>query len=188
MLTDEQEIQAIEQAQQGNLQAFNRLVEAYQAQAFNVAYRLIGQREAAADATQEAFVSAYRHLRQYRGGSFKSWLTRIVVNSSYDLLRQARVRSAESLDDLSEHGLDPADPGEGPEAGALRADQRRALERCLATLPAEQRAVLVLSDVQGTSYSEIAAALRTSLGTVKSRLSRARQKMRHCLTASGVLA
>lgn len=162
-------------------------MERYQEAAYNLAYRLLGDRERAADATQEAFLSAYLHLADLQGPSFRSWLLRIVANQCYDLLRRARVRAARSLEEMADQGLDPVEGGESPEEGALRSEQRLALERCLGTLPVDQRAVLVLSDIQGSSYQEIAAVLGLSAGTVKSRLSRARGKMRDCLTAAGAL-
>ena len=184
----------IRSAQHGDVDAFNTLVLAYQAQVFNVAMRILGDRDAAADATQEAFISAYKSLRAFRGGSFKSWLLRTVTNACYDALRYSKRRPSTSLDSL---GTTPNDaPGEGtatgfeefvasddenPATAAERAELRRAIAKGVTLLPPDQRIVFVLSDVQGLNYEEVANAMQTSLGTVKSRLSRARAKLRDYL-------
>ncbi len=177
----------IQAAQRGDMSAFNELVLHYQSQVYNLAYRIMGEPHAAADATQEAFISAYRAIERYRGGSFKSWLLRIVANACYDELRRRKRRPTSSLDAL--HVVDPAPVGplvnrpEDPEAYAQRQDLNHALHSGMQTLPPEQRMALVLSDVQGYSYQEIADITQSSLGTVKSRLSRARAKMRDYLLA-----
>jgi RNA polymerase sigma-70 factor (ECF subfamily) len=182
---DEQAL--IQAAQRGDLNAFNELVLHYQSQVYNLAYRIMGDEDSAADATQEAFISAYRALGGYRGGSFKAWLMRIVTNACYDELRRRKRRPTSSLDALYVTDSTPDEVlmngGEGPEAFAQRQDLNRALHAGLQTLTEEQRAVLVLSDVQGYNYQEIAEITEVSLGTVKSRLSRARAKMRDYLLA-----
>jgi len=179
-------------ARRGNVEAFNGLVLHYQAMVYNLAYRVIGEPDAAADATQEAFISAFRALGSYRGGSFKSWLLRIVTNACYDEMRRRKRRPASSLDELD--GLDETvdepvltSPAEGPEAHAVRRELREALQEAIQLLPEEQRVILVLSDVQELSYEEIAEITRTNLGTVKSRLSRARARLREILQANGEL-
>jgi RNA polymerase sigma-70 factor (ECF subfamily) len=180
---DEQTL--IATARAGNPEAYNALVRTYQDMAYSVAYRVLGRPEAAADATQDAFLAAYRGLPAFRGGSFKAWLLRIVTNSCYDQLRAVRRRPQTSLEDVSEdpdYAVSLADPGESPEDTLLRQDMAQTLEAGIAKLPVDQRLVLVLSDVEGFSYDEIAAVTGVSLGTVKSRLSRARFKMRDYLT------
>jgi RNA polymerase sigma-70 factor (ECF subfamily) len=181
----------IQAAQRGDFNAFNDLVLRYQSQVYNLAYRIMGDGDSAADATQEAFISAYRAIGGYRGGSFRAWLMRIVTNACYDELRRRKRRPTSSLEAL--HVADAA-PGEvlmngseGPEAYAQRQDLNRMLHAGLQTLPEEQRVALVLSDVQGYNYQEIAEITGVSLGTVKSRLSRARAKMRDHLLARGEL-
>jgi RNA polymerase sigma-70 factor (ECF subfamily) len=179
----------IRDAQRGDVNAFNRLVLAYQSLAYNVAYRILGESEAAADATQDAFLSAYRHLDSYRGGSFRGWLMRIVTNACYDELRRRKRRPSVSLEDLltspdgteteSEAVLAAGD--ETPEERAQRRELAGALERCLSDLPDDMRVAVVLCDVQGFDYAEIADATGVALGTVKSRLSRARSRLRDCL-------
>src|SRR5512136_2298895 len=153
------ESRIIHEAQQGSLAAFNQLVMAYQGTAYNVAYRVIGQREAAADACQEAFIKAYQAMAQYKGGSFKSWLLRIVTNTCYDQLRYKSRRPASSLDDLAdnpdEHNTKLVNGAERPEEQVLRGELGDFLQTGIGQLPADQRIVLVLSDVQGFSYQEI---------------------------------
>jgi RNA polymerase sigma factor (sigma-70 family) len=182
----------IQSAQRGNIDAFNTLVLAYQSQVYNVAYRILGEQSAAADATQEAFISAYKNLKRFRGGSFKSWLLRTVTNACYDALRYNKRRPATSLDALGDDpdGSDSAGYAEfiaadqeSPAEAAERSELRRTIAACVRRLPADQRITFVLSDVQGMSYEEIADAMQTSLGTVKSRLSRARARLRDYLLA-----
>ena len=182
----------IHSAQKGDVDAFNRLVLVYQHQVYNLAYRIMGEEAAAADAAQEAFISAYHHLKSFRGGSFKSWLLRIVTNACYDDLRKRKRRPATSLEDLvsDENGegeFDIPSTAEGPETVVQRHEMAALLQQAITTLPDDQRIVLVLSDVQGMSYEEIAEITRSNLGTVKSRLSRARGKLREYLQARGEL-
>ena len=184
---DEQAL--IQAAKAGDLDAFNRLVLSYQGLAFNVALRIMGEEAGAADATQEAFISAHRGLKRFRGGSFRAWLLRIVTNACYDELRRRKRRPAVSLDEMAEQesALPIASPGEGPEAAAQRAELIRAIEDCLKGLTPEFRAVAVLVDVQGLDYKEAAESIGKPLGTVKSRLARARAKLRECLMQYGEL-
>lgn len=181
----------INEAQRGGangVNAFNTLVLQHQTSAYNLAYRLIGDADAAADATQEAFISAYNHIMQFRGGSFKAWLMRIVTNACYDEIRRRKRRPAVSLDDPeSDTELQLVSPSEGPESLAQRSALNRVIQDCLDGLPTEQRLVTVLCDVQGYDYQEIATIAKASLGTVKSRISRARQRLRDCLQSAGEL-
>lgn len=182
------ELALIHEAQRGNVNSFNTLILHYQTSAYNLAYRLIGEPDAAADATQEAFISAYGHIMQFRGGSFKSWLMRIVTNACYDELRRRKRRPAVSLDDPeTDTELQLVSPGEGPESLAQLNALNRIIQDCLDGLPGEQRLVTVLCDVQGYDYQEIATIAGISLGTVKSRISRARQRLRDCLQDAGEL-
>ncbi|MDH3676356.1 MAG: sigma-70 family RNA polymerase sigma factor [Anaerolineae bacterium] len=179
------EVDIIKQAQTGNLSAFNQLVMAYQGTAYNVAYRVIGNRDAAADATQDAFLKAYKAIKQYQGGSFRSWLLRIVTNTCYDQLRYKSRRPTTSLEDLTENPDDHSDrlisQTERPEERVLRRELNQLIQIGIDTLPDDQRLVLVLSDVQGFSYQEIAEIIDQPLGTVKSRLSRGRRRLRDFL-------
>jgi RNA polymerase sigma-70 factor (ECF subfamily) len=179
------EIRVIKEAQKGSVAAFNQLVMAYQGTAYNVAYRVIGNGDAAADACQEAFLKAYQAIRQYRGGSFKSWLLRIVTNACYDQLRYKSRRPVTSLEDMVEEGEDHSekliDDDERPEDSLLRGELNDLIQTGINHLPEDQRVILVLSDVQGFSYQEISEVVGQPLGTVKSRLSRGRQRLRDFL-------
>lgn len=179
----------IKAAQRGDVHAFNALVLSYQSQVYNVAYRIMGDAASASDVTQEAFLSAYKAIRSFRGGSFKSWILRTVTNACFDALRYRKRRPATSLDGLgadddSEDGdfeAFLASSEESPADAAERAELRDAIARAALALPPDQRATFVLSDVQGMTCEEIADIMQTSLGTVKSRLSRARAKLRDYL-------
>lgn len=182
----------IQAARKGDLDAFNTLVLTYQHQVYNLAYRIMGEEAAASDATQEAFISAYKNLKSFRGGSFKSWLLRIVTNACYDDLRRRKRRPTTSLDELTdgedgEAEFDVPAPDDGPEIIAQRHELAGLIQQGITTLPDDQRIVLVLSDVQGMSYEEIASMTNSNLGTVKSRLSRARAKLREYLQGRGEL-
>jgi len=183
----------IRAAQDGDLDAFNRLVLAYQDMLFSVAARILGDDEAAADATQEALISAFRGIADYRGGSFKAWLLRMVTNACYDDLRYRKRRPTTPLEpDVDDDGSleSPrwlADPSMTPEQAAEYAELEHAIQHCIESLPPEFRAVVVMADLQGLDYTEVAAAVQVPLGTIKSRLARARLKLRDCLRAFGEL-
>src|SRR3990172_5577315 len=187
----------IADARRGDVEAFNRLVLAHQSKAFNLAYRITGDGDSAADATQEAFLSAYRSLNRYRGGSFRAWLLRIVTNACYDELRRRKRRPAESLEEMEEasptgDGVATEDvffaANDGPEASAERAEVTRAIERCLLGLPSEFRTVVILAEILALDYTEVASAMGSPVGTVRSRLARARARLRQCLETSRELS
>ena len=185
------EASLIAAAQRGGVDAFNELVLAYQHQVYNLAYRIMGDPASAADTTQEAFISAFEHIARFRGGSFKSWLMRIVSNACYDELRRRKRRPTTSFEDFGEMD-EEANPAliseeERPDEYTERQEMARVIQAGIDGLPPEQRITLVLSDVQGFSYQEIAEATDASLGTVKSRLARARSKLRDYLRAQGEL-
>jgi RNA polymerase sigma-70 factor (ECF subfamily) len=178
------ELELIASAQKGDVRAFNQLVMLYQSMAYNVAYRILNDQDAAADATQDAFLSAFKAIRKFRGGSFKAWILRIVTNACYDQLRAKQRRPSSSLDDLpvdTDHSSFLTDPTERPDEFAERQELSRAIQAGISSLPPEQRVILVLCDVQGLSYQETAKATGLALGTVKSRLSRGRSKLRDYL-------
>ena len=172
----------IERAQTGDLAAFNELVVEFQSLVFNLCLRMLGQPQAAEDAAQEAFINAWRSIGSFRGESFRAWLLRIAANLCRDELRRRGRRSSASLDNALEAGMpDPPDDDPLPEDSALNAELRGTLQAALAELPEEQRIALTLCDVDGLDYSEIAVAMNTSLGTVKSRIARARLRMREAM-------
>jgi len=184
--TTAEEQDLIERAQDGDLRAFNELVRQYQGLVYNVAYRILGDEDAAADATQDAFLSAFRALDSFRGGSFKAWILRIVTNGCYDQLRRKQRQPSSSLEALlvgpGAHNAF-VDHTENPEAYAMRMDLSRIIQEGLRTLPPEQRVTVILSDIQGLHYKEIAEITGVELGTVKSRLSRGRARLRDYLRA-----
>ena len=185
------ETELINDARKGDLDAFNRLVLEYQESAFNVALRMLGEVPAAEDATQNAFISAFRNLHQYRGGSFKAWVFRMVTNACYDELRRRQRRPTVSLEDDGEGeqapleeslaATDPSAPD--PQIALEQQELEHAIQHCLDNLPVEFRSAVILADIEGLDYEEISRASGIPLGTIKSRLARARFKLRDCLKA-----
>lgn len=183
---DEQD--AIAQALAGDVDAFNHLVVKYQRLAYSVAYRMLQNQEAAGDAVQDSFLKAYRALSGFKGGLFKSWLLRIVVNTCYDVLRVQQRYISESIDDEpngeneeSRVARQLVDSQESPDAYVERMELSSYIELGIRNLPPDQRLVLTLCDVHGYSYEEIAEITGYPMGTVKSRISRARTKLRDYL-------
>jgi RNA polymerase sigma-70 factor, ECF subfamily len=174
-------------ARAGNLDAFNRLILEYQDMAFNLAARMLSDEDAAADVTQTAFLAAYRSLDSFRGGSFRAWVLRMVSNACYDELRRRKRRPTVSLEPVNEDDEEIespawlADDALSPEMRLEQAELDDALQTCLRGLPEEFRAVVLLIDVEGLDYQEVSLSIGKPLGTVKSRLARARLKMRDCL-------
>lgn len=188
----DEERRLIGAAQRGEVESFNALVRLYESRVYNLCYRMLGDGDSAADAAQDAFFSAFRNLRSFRGGSFRSWLLRIATNTCYDVLRARKRRPTISLNIDEEDGDDSsplqiADTGEAPDAFVLRRELAGAIQQALDTLPDEQRLAVVLSDIQGLSYDEIALIMNANLGTVKSRLSRGRARLRAALKAGELL-
>jgi len=180
-LKDDTEL--VDISQQGNLSAFNAIVERYQSQVYNVSARILGDRVTAEDIAQETFISAHKSLGGFRGGSLRAWLLRIASNLSYDSIRSPKRRPADSLEESMENPSFAVPSDEpGPEIEAERAELNDVIQKAIVSLPPDQRAVLVLIDVQGMSYDETAQAVGASMGTVKSRLSRARARLRDVLT------
>lgn len=183
----------IHSAQRGDLDAFNTLVLAYQDILFNTAVRILGDDDLAADATQDAFLSAFRSINSFRGGSFKAWLMRTVTNACYDELRRRKRRPTARLEPDTSDGNEMdsprwlADPALTPEQQTEADELEHAIQHCLENLPVEFRTVVVMADIQGLDYVEVASAVRVPLGTVKSRLARARLRLRECLQAFGEL-
>jgi RNA polymerase sigma-70 factor (ECF subfamily) len=181
------ELALIHAAQKGDLDAFNSLVLTYQDSVFNTALRILGDGELAADASQDAFLSAFRNITGFRGGSFRAWLLRTVTNACYDELRRRKRRPTVPLEPETGEGEELesprwlADPAMTPEQ-ELEADElEHAIQHCLDALPTDFRTVVVLADIQGLDYSEVAVSIRAPLGTIKSRLARARLRLRECL-------
>jgi RNA polymerase sigma-70 factor, ECF subfamily len=175
----------LEQARDGSLDAFNGLVELYQDHLFALVVRMVPDRDQAADAVQEAFFAAYRNLRSFRGGSVRSWLSRIAINAAMDQQRLRRRRPAQPYPELEDEAWQPpAGPDADPERTALQIERGRALHAALAEITADQRHAIVLFDVEGYDYQEIADLTGVSLGTVKSRIHRGRLALRDRLAGS----
>lgn len=177
----------IRRAQRGDLDAFNMLAGHYQNALFTLAYRILGDHEAAADAAQSALIAAYRRLSSYRGGSFRGWLLRITANQCYDELRRLKRMPSVGIDDLphadEDDGAPLPDPAATPEQIVQQRELERAVQACISALPPDQRIALVLSDVESLDYQTIATTTGAALGTIKSRISRARSAVRECLQA-----
>ena len=180
----------------GATSCYNCIIEDFEVQAYNLARRMLGDWALAEDAVQESFVSGYRAFQQFRGDNLRAWLMRIVANTCRDMLRARRARPTVPLDPLPS---DPGDPTaipsavempsgeESPEDYAERQELQRTIEAALNSLPEEQRLAVALVDVQGMDYEEAAAIMACSLGTVKSRISRGRGRLRDFLRNTGEL-
>ena len=183
----------IQSAQSGDLDAFNQLILRYQNLLFSIALRIVADEDAASDALQEALISAFRKINMFRGGSLRSWLARIVINACYDELRRKRRQPTLPFELLDADGeeIEPdywlPDSSVGLEEQYESTELERAIQKCLSSLPPDYRAVFVLVDVECMSYEEAAEAVHVPIGTVKSRLARARMQMRKALQSFGNL-
>ena len=177
----------IHSAQSGDLDSFNTLILHYQDSVFHTALRIIGDEDLAQDAAQEAFISAFRSISTFRGGSFKAWLMRMVTNACYDEFRRQKRRPTTPLEPETADGEEMdsprwlADPNMTPAEKSEADELEHAIQHCLDALPTDFRTVVVMADIQGMDYSEVATASHVPLGTVKSRLARARLRLRECL-------
>lgn len=172
----------VAKAQQGDLDAFNRLVVRHERALYNVCLRLLRDPSQAEDATQDAFIRAWGGINSFRGGQVRPWLLRIATNRAYDLLRSKSRHPADSLDaqpfEIEPEWTSQASTAEQPETFATRSELGVHLERALAALPEDQRLAIILSDVHGYPYEEIAEVTNVAIGTVKSRISRGRSRLR----------
>ena len=183
------EVALVRDAQHGDLDSFNRLVLHYQELAYNLALRMLNDEASAEDATQTAFISAYNHLDSFRGGSFKAWVMRMVTNTCYDELRRIKRRPTTPLEPINDEDDEEIespywmadDHNPTPEQALDQRELEGAIQHCLTDLPDDFRAVVIMVDVEGLDYQEVSEAIGKPLGTVKSRLARARMKMRDCL-------
>ena len=179
----------IRKAQRGDVDAFNMLVLKYQDMLYRISWRIVHDDFAADDATQNAMIQAFKNIRSFRGGSFKSWLARVTVNASYDELRRWKRQPAISLEQVNNEGdeiespLWMRDPASGPQDAVESGEMSDAIQHCLQGLVPDYRTVVVLVDIEGLSYEEAAQAAHIPVGTVKSRLARARMQLRKSLRA-----
>ena len=173
----------------GDEEAFAQLVALHEKKVYNLALRMCGNPEDAADAAQDAFLAAWKGLPNFRGeAGFSTWLYRLTSNAAIDQLRKGkRQREEASLDD-GDLPLDVPDRQPGPQEAAESAELQRAVADGLRELSEDHRQILLLREYQGLSYDEIAQALEVDLGTVKSRISRARRALRKILLERGNLS
>ncbi len=172
----------VARARNGDAQAFAEIVGRYQTSVYGYAVRILRDGDLADDATQEALISAHNAIDSFTGGNLRSWLFRIVHNKALDLLRARARRPAASLD--ANDAPEPADTTTStPDAWADRAGMHAVIEEALGTLPEEQRAAVILRDVEGLAYDDIAHVLTIDLGTVKSRIARGRRRLQTLLLA-----
>ncbi len=178
----QEEERLVQQSRQGDLESFNRLVELYQQAVYNLALRMLGDTGEAEDATQDTFLLAFKGINKFRGGNFKAWIFRIAANVCRDRLRARKRKPTLSLDSLESPGFSSlSSQSESPEDWAMREELGQVIQQGLASLNEKQRLVVILSDIQGFSYEEIAQITGSSLGTVKSRLNRGRRHLRDYL-------
>jgi RNA polymerase sigma-70 factor (ECF subfamily) len=172
----------VERALTGDLDAFNDLVSCYQDQLWSLVVRMVPDPDQAADAVQEAFFSAFRNLRSFRGGSVRSWLSRICVNAAMDAQRAKRRRPVQPYPEFEDDSWQPpSGPDDDPERLVIGHERTRVLGEALARITSDQRAAIVLFDIEGYDYAEIADMTGVSLGTVKSRIHRGRLALRGLL-------
>ena len=172
----------LRRAQRGDADAFEQLMTPLENLIWRVCWHYTGQRETASDCAQEAMIRIWRSLGGYRGEcAFESWVYRIAANCSMDAMRKQKRDKSESIEPMREAGFDPADPEPGTEEKVIAAERRRQLRECIARLPEDQREALILTQLEGVSYEEAAARLGTSEGTVKSRVNRAKAKLKEWL-------
>ncbi|MFZ5595874.1 MAG: RNA polymerase sigma factor [Bacillota bacterium] len=181
----------VERSRNGDREAFDELVRRYQGKVYTVAYRFMGNHADAGDLAQEAFIRAYQALSSFRGEcSFATWLYRIASNVCRDEIRKQGRRKKVSLDEIMDRTgggpvLAARDPS--PEESLEMVEMREMVQGYLGLLPDDHRLILVLRDIQGMSYEEIALSLKCNMGTVKSRLNRARQALKELVIRHGEL-
>ena len=177
----------LQRARRGDTAAFEALVTPCEPMLWRLCWQMLGNREDARDALQEIMVKAWRALDRFDGkAAVSTWLYRIGVNHCTDLLRQRSLRRVESLDSLREdRGYDPPSPAEGPAEALEHKERNAAIRQAIGQLPPDQRTALVLFALEHRSYEEIAALTGAELGTVKSRIARAREKLAGMLREDG---
>lgn len=179
----------LRRAQNGDPDAFGQLMEPLEQLVWRVCWHYTGNREAAEDCGQEAMIRIWRALDSYRGDcAFESWVYRIAANCCMDWLRKKKRDRSVSIEPMKDQGFDPADTSPGTEAQVIAKDERRRLREAIALLPEDQREALVLTQLERVSYEEAARMLDVSEGTVKSRVNRAKARLKEILTPEGELS
>ena len=175
----EVDVELVERHRCGDVRAFNEVYARFEEMVYNLSFRLSGNYEEAADLTQEIFLRVYRHLGSFGGrSSLKTWIFRIAVNHCRDRLSRWRPLTQPLGEDVGEGEVVYADPSRGPEELAMAADEGRRVAEGLARLPPVFREAVVLRDIEGLSYEEIAEVLGVRIGTVRSRIARGRDQLR----------
>ena len=178
----------LRRACKGDVQAFVELLQSHESRIYAIALRMMGNREDAQDCAQEAMVRIYRAMGSFKGQSaLATWIYRITMNTCLDELRRRKARKVTSLDSLVDNGWSPTDTGDTPEEHGLRVEKQNALNQAIQSLPDDMRAAIILRDVKGYSYDEIASILDANVGTIKSRISRGREKLREILSKQSEL-
>ena len=179
----------LRRAQRGDPEAFGQLMEPMEQLVWRVCWHYTGDREASSDCAQDAMIRIWRSLESYRGDcAFESWVYRIAANCSMDWLRKKKRDRSVSMEPMKEQGFDPADTSPGTEDQVIAKDERRRLREAIALLPEDQREALVLTQLERVPYEEAARMLDTTEGTVKSRVNRAKAKLREILSSEGELS
>lgn len=173
----------LRRAQAGDPRAFEQLITPLESMIWRVCWHFTGNRRDASDCGQEAMLKIWRSLKDYRrDSSLESWCYRVAANTCLDFLRKKKRTAADSLEAMKETGFDPADEAPGTEETVLRQEEHRQLRQAIAALPEEQRDALVLTQLEGLPYEQVAATLGVEPGTVKSRVNRAKQKLKEILS------
>ena len=175
----------VDRVRQGDLDAFNQIVAAYEDRIYNLCLRMLGSPQAAEDAAQDTFMTAYRNAGKLRGANVRAWLFRIASNTCIDEVRKRQRRPLVSLDrpssDDDARPVEVPDEDPGPEKRTLQSELHDAVQKALLDLPGDQRLAVTLCDLEGFQYEEIADAMGISVGTVKSRISRGRARLREAI-------
>lgn len=184
-MIDQKEKQLVAKAKEGDLQAFEELILRHERIVYNVALRMMNHSEDAKDISQEVFLKAYRNIKNFDERSmFSTWLYRITTNTCIDEMRKRKGKQSYSLEEELENEdgsmqRQIADAGETPEESLLREERKSQLLQALSLLSAEHKAVVILRDIRGFSYEEIAEIMDLPIGTIKSRISRARNQLKN---------
>lgn len=192
-MIDPKERELIQKAKNGDERSFEALIEGCSTRAYNIALRYLRNEEDAMDALQESFIKIFRHLDKFKEDSrFDTWVYRIVVNTCNDLHRGTAIQKVTGSlyreDEEGESMLEFRDSAPTPEEHTVRMERSAEILDCLEQIPADQREILILREIQGFSYEEIAEVLECSLGTVKSRINRARAKLRELILEQNLLS
>lgn len=178
----------IQKASKGDASAFNELMAMHERRMYAVALRMCNNHEDAQDCLQEAMLRIFRAISGFKGqSSFSTWVYRITMNTCLDELRRRKNRPNTSLDDLLDSGWAPSDETDTPERHAVRSEKRRNIQQMIRELPEDMRSAIILRDIEGYSYDDIADILGANVGTIKSRISRGREKLREKILAKSEL-